>query len=173
MDIFAHGLWAGAAAAVGNRAGAKVRVRWFIWWGVFPDVLAFGLPALVGLWLRVAGGAGYEGTMHGGRLPHVHLGLPLYQIGHSLVVFAVVFGVSAIVARRPVVGLLGWPLHIVIDMATHSHRYYATRFLWPLSDYGFDGIPWWTPWFHWCTYGALAVVYLLFWRIGWLSRARR
>ena len=150
-----------------------MRAWWFIWWGVFPDVLAFGLPALVGLWVRYVGGTGFEVSMHGGRLPHVHLGLPLYQIGHSLVVFAVVFGVSALVARRPVVGLLGWPLHIVIDMATHSHRYYATRFLWPLSDYGFDGIPWWTPWFHWCTYGALAVVYLLLWRIGWLSRARR
>jgi len=45
--------------------------------------------------------------------------------------------------------------------STHSYSYYATRFLWPLSDYSFDGVAWWTPWLLWCTYGSLALVFLL------------
>ncbi len=156
----AHGLWAAAAATVGKRVDARVRVPWVVWWGVFPDVLAFGPMVVVGLWLRLAG---QGDALHGGYLPHVHIGLPLYAMGHSLIVFAAVLGVSALVTRRLVVGLSGWLLHILIDIPTHSRRYYATRFLWPLSNYGFDGVPWWDPPVLWFTYGGLAMVYLLLW----------
>jgi hypothetical protein len=41
--------------------------------------------------------------------------------------------------------MLGWLLHIAIDIPTHSFRYYATRFLWPVSDFRIDGIAWRTP----------------------------
>ena len=60
--------------------------------------------------------------------------------------------------------MLGWLLHIVIDIPTHSLRYYATRFLWPVSDYRIDGIAWWTPWLWVTTYGALGVVFFLLWK---------
>lgn len=161
--MIAHGLWAAAAATAGKRVDSRVRVWWVVWWTVFPDVLAFGPSVAVGLWLRLTGGA------TDGHLPHVHLGLPLYALGHSLIVFAAVLGLSALVTRRLVVSLAGWLLHILIDIPTHSSRYYATRFLWPLSDYGFDGVPWWTPWLLGCTYASLAVTYLLLWRKGWLK----
>jgi hypothetical protein len=61
---------------------------------------------------------------------------------------------------------------IVIDIPTHSLSYYATRFLWPISEFRIDGIAWWTRWFWAATYAALAVVYVLLWRKGWLSRTR-
>ncbi len=82
------------------------------------------------------------------------------------------FGVTTILARRIVFELLGWLLHILIDIPTHSFRYYATRFLWPLSDFRIDGIAWWTPWFWGVTYGALVLVYFAIWRKGWLSPPR-
>ena len=66
----------------------------------------------------------------------------MYQAGHSLIVFLLVFGLTTILARRIVYSMLGWLLHIVIDVPTHSFSYYATRFLWPISDFRIDGIAW-------------------------------
>jgi hypothetical protein len=169
MEIVAHGLWT-AAAAITARRSTSVRLRpaWAVWWGAFPDVLAFGPAIAAGLWLRLAGGANAE-TAGGHLLPHVHVGLPLYQAGHSLVIFLLVFGAVTILARRIVFELLGWLLHILIDIPTHSLSYYATRFLWPVSDFRIDGIAWWTPWFWAATYCALLAVYFLLWRKGLLS----
>jgi hypothetical protein len=164
MEIVAHGLWTAAAAITANKKTLiRLSVGWAAWWGAFPDVLAFGPSVAVGLWLRLAE------APHAG---HVHLGLPLYPAGHSLLVFLAAFGLVSLLARRPVLSMLGWLLHIVIDIPTHSLSYYATRFLWPLSDFRIDGIAWWVPWFWVATYVALAAVYFLMWRKGWLSRAR-
>ncbi len=173
MEVVAHGLWAAAAGISASRSGlVTLRVPWAVWWAVFPDVLAFGPSFAVGLWLRVSGGVD-SAAAHSGHLPHVHLGLPLYPAAHSVVTFLVVFAVATILTRRVVVELLGWLLHILIDIPTHSFSYYATRFLWPVSDVRVDGIAWWTPWFWFATYMALAVVYLWLWRKGWLSSAKR
>ena len=133
MEIVAHGLWAAAAAITAKRStSASVRVGWTVWWAAFPDVLAFGPTIAAGLWLRLAGGA--FGPADGHVLPHVHVGLPLYPAGHSLIVFLLVFGIATILARRIVFEMLGWLMHILIDIPTHSFSYYATRFLWPVSD---------------------------------------
>lgn len=170
MEILAHGLWAAAAAVTARKTKVlPVRTGWLIWWAVFPDVLAFGPRIVAGLWLRLTGSAEAAG---GHLLPHVHIGLPLYPFAHSLLVFLLVFALTAILARRIVFEMLGWLLHIAIDIPTHSLRYYATRFLWPLSEFRIDGIAWWTPWFWIATYAALAAVYLILWRKGWLARAR-
>ena len=117
---------------------------WTVWWAVFPDVLAFGPSFAAGLWLRLAGGTPATPT-HGHLLPHVHIGLPLYPAAHSLLVFALVFGLVSILARRIVFEIFGWLLHILIDIPTHSFSYYATRFLWPISEFRVNGIAWWTP----------------------------
>ncbi len=171
MEIVAHGLWTAAAAITVKRTrGIPLRLGRTVWWGCFPDVLAFGPMIAAALWLRFAGGpAGAPGDH---VLPHVHIGLPLYAAGHSLVVFALAFGIASILARRMVLEMLGWLLHILIDIPTHSLSYYATRFLWPLSDFRIDGIAWWTRWFWVLTYVALAAVYVLMWRKGLLSRPR-
>lgn len=172
MEIIAHGLWAAAAAIAAKRlTTVTVRCGWTAWWAAFPDVLAFGPPLAAGLWLRLAGGHD-AGPADGHVLPHVDVGLPLYPAGHSLIVFLLVFGIATILARRIVFEMLGWLLHILIDIPTHSFRYYATRFLWPVSEYRIDGIAWWTPWFWVATYGALAVVYFLLWRKKWISSVR-
>ena len=172
MEIVAHGLWAAAAAIAAKRSThASVRVGWTIWWSVFHDVLAFGPSIAAGLWLRLAG-ASNSGSADGHVLPHVHVGLPLYPAAHSLIVFLLVFGIATVLARRVVFELFGWLLHILIDIPTHSLSYYATRFLWPVSGYRVDGIAWWTRWFWFSTYVALAVVYFLLWHKGWLSPAR-
>ncbi|MEK7673653.1 MAG: hypothetical protein AAB371_00450, partial [Patescibacteria group bacterium] len=40
---------------------------------------------------------------------------------------------------------LAWPLHILIDIPTHSVNFYPTHFLWPMSDFFVNGISWATP----------------------------
>ncbi len=167
MEIVAHALWTAAAALTAARtADIRVPVRAAVWWGVFPDVLAFGPPVAVGLWMRFSGAPAESGH----ALPHIHIGVPLYPAAHSVLVFAAVFALVWIAARRPVYSLLGWLLHILIDIPTHSYSYYATRFLWPVSDFRIDGMAWWTPWFWVATYAALAAVYAVIWKKGWLAR---
>ena len=59
MDIFAHGLWAAAAArGVNRKAPRRLRVPWFAFFGVFPDLFAFSVPVTLTLWLRLTGGLG-------------------------------------------------------------------------------------------------------------------
>ncbi len=166
MDIVAHGLWAAAGAITAKRtARVRLSIGWAVWWAAFPDVLAFGPTAVVGLLLRMAGNHGHP--------PYVHFGLPLYPAGHSLVTFLLTFAVASLVARRVIWSMLGWLSHIVIDIFTHSNTYYATRFLWPVSDLHVDGIPWWTPWFWIATYAALLLVYGAMWKRGLLRRPIR
>lgn len=167
MEIIAHGLWAAAGSIAANRStNLRFHVGWTAGWAMFPDLLAFGPPVAIGLWMRLTGT--WNPGSHG-HMPHVNLGVPLYPLGHSLVTFLVVFGLVTLAARRIVWPLLGWLSHILIDIPTHSFSYYATRFLWPISEVRVDGLAWWTPWFWAATYAALAVVYFALWKKGWLS----
>jgi hypothetical protein len=138
MEIVAHGLWAGAAAICARRRVAKLSLPWTVFWTAFPDVVAFAPPFVAGLCLRLAGRPTASEAAHA---THLHLGLPLYPLGHSLVVFLAIFIFAGLFLRRPVWALSGWALHILIDIPTHSFSYYATQFLWPISDYRLDGVP--------------------------------
>lgn len=160
MDVFAHALWAGAAArGAKTRLSWKVRPGWAAFWGVFPDLFAFTLPVTLMLWEKLTGT-----SPPGPGRSHMALAWDLYQISHSLVMFTLVFGLMWLAARRPVLELLGWPLHILIDIPTHTARFFPTPFLWPLSSFRASGISWGNPWFMLCNYGALAIVYFLLWR---------
>ena len=162
MDIFAHGLWTAALARGANRKlGRKIRVGWAAWWGVFPDLFAFTIPVSLGLWSWLAGAPLPRGP---GHFPHMELAHQLYQISHSLIVFGTVFGLVWLVARRPVLELLGWMLHILIDIPTHTARFFPTPFLWPISSYRASGISWANRWFMLLNYSSLAIVYFLLWR---------
>jgi len=103
-------------------------------------------------------------------MPHLGLAWQLYQISHSLFVFGAVFGLAWLVLRRPAFELLGWALHILIDIPSHSLQFFATPFLWPVSSYRFDGISWGVRWFMITNYSCLAAAYLLLW---WTRRRRR
>jgi hypothetical protein len=150
MDIFAHGLWATAAARGANRKiGKRIHLVWAAFFGVFPDLFAFTIPFV---------------AIVTGHPPQVDLAWKLYQISHSLFVFSAVFGLVWLIRRRPALELLGWPLHILIDIPSHTLRFFPTPFLWPVSSYHFNGISWANRWFMVVNYSAIAVVYLLLWR---------
>ena len=56
MDILAHALWtAGAALPLRRRLRRPLSLSWAIFWGVFPDVFSFAIPALVRIWWYLSG----------------------------------------------------------------------------------------------------------------------
>jgi uncharacterized membrane protein YwaF len=162
MDILAHALWTTAAAAkTRQQIRRPIRLGWAAFWGVFPDLFSFAVPLVLKLWWYATGVTSFlrPDANSAQRLKFVW---QLYNCSHSLVVFAAVFGIVWALAKRPVLEMLGWGLHILIDIATHQ-GIFAVHFLWPFSSYSVSGLRWENPWFMAINYGALAMVYLWMW----------
>ena len=101
MDILAHALWTTAAAKiVRDKTGQRLSLGWAAFWGVFPDLFSFTVPALVRVWWY-ATGATHSLLPDAHRAQHFQYVWQLYHCSHSLVVFAVVFVVVWAVLRRP------------------------------------------------------------------------
>ncbi len=188
MDILAHTLWTGALAKTANKNKKVVeknkkplRVGWAALWGVLPDFFAFSFPFLAMIFFIVTGEMSLSsfGEHHGFGFPAgsewiSSLPPKLYSISHSLVIFSATFLVIwAIRARRarkdptrsggPYYEMLGWALHILIDIPSHAGNFYPTPFLWPVSDYKFlHGVSWANPTYMIINYSALAIVCVYF-----------
>lgn len=139
MDIFSHGLYSGGL--FGRKSKYSYWLAFFF--GIAPDLFSFGIFTAT-VWLGLVSGPDWSaGLPDPTTIPtYVHR---LYDVTHSLVVFIAVFGVVWFFRRKPLWELLGWGLHIVVDIGTHSLRFFPTPFLWPISDYSFDGWPWSSP----------------------------
>jgi len=160
MDIVAHALWtAGAAVPLRRRLRRPVSVEWAVFWGVFPDVFSFAIPALVRIWWYATGTT--SSLLPDPKGPqHFQFVWTLYYASHSLIVFAAMFAVAGLLARRPILEMLAWALHILIDIPTHQ-GIFALHFLWPFSSYGFSGLRWENHWFMAANYTALLLLYSL------------
>ncbi len=174
MDIFAHSLWAGAAATLAQRRWHLSRrtLTWTVVLAALPDLLHM-LP-IVAWWIV---GDGTLADVRGFALavPGREPALPplvtlwtyhLHCIMHSAVVAATITLLCWIVQRALWFALLGWWSHIVIDVFTHSADYYPSPVLYPITQQGFDGLAWNTPWFLVANYAALGVTAV------WLLRSR-
>ena len=91
---------------------------------------------------------------------HLHCSL------HSVPIAAAVGAAVWYIRRALWIPLIGWWLHIALDIPTHSREYYAVPLLYPFTYWGFDGIPWTNSWILGLNYTALAATY------GWLWRGR-
>ncbi|MDP3765951.1 MAG: hypothetical protein Q8R04_05550 [Nanoarchaeota archaeon] len=149
MDIFAHGLW----------SYAVFHKKKYVWlatlFGLLPDFLSFGIIFVINL---------LNGNFHRGP-PSIN-SLPewlfaAYNMTHSFVIFLIVFILIYAFTKKWLWALTAWGLHVLIDIPTHSFRFFPTPFLWPISDYKFNGISWGTPWFMLVNYSALMVVFIL------------
>lgn len=178
MDIFSHGLWAAAAARGANLKLSRKNFSpgWAAFWGVFPDLFAF-TPAFLQLFWGIATGSIEPGSFprpedveppDSVHYPIFHLSHFLYHGSHSLVVFAAVFLLVQLAFRflgsrrvSPgfVFGMFGWLLHILLDVPTHTARFYPTPVLWPISSWQFSGISWGTPGFMAANITLLLVVF--------------
>ena len=161
MDIIAHALWTAAAAvAARSKWNLPVRAGWAAAWGVAPDLAAFTIPAAVRIW-RLATGASHS-LLPDGTGPRFDWVWTVYNASHSAVLFAVAFGAAWLLLRRPVWEMLGWALHIQIDIFTHA-GIFAIQFLWPISAIHVDGWRWEAGWLLVANYTALALVWLMLW----------
>jgi hypothetical protein len=111
---------------VGSRSGLSFPISWF---SPFPRSSEFG---------RFLTGAS-KTLLPDGSGPRFDWAFGIYNVTHSAVVWAPCFAAVWLVARRPVLELLGSALHIAIDIFTHT-GIFAIKFLWPLSSVHFDGI---------------------------------
>lgn len=171
MDIFTHGVWAGVGSKVLKHHQKKSRFRtWLaIVWGIFPDLFAFGpvfpwifimqvlgsLPVLVPKIYELE--PSQPDTLLIFRITH-----SLYNLSHSLFVFALIFGFIWWVWKKPVWEMLAWLMHILIDIPTHSYREFPTPFLWPFSELKVNGFAWSNPKVLLGNYIFLIAVYLFF-----------
>jgi len=167
MDIFSHGLW---TAALGKAVGKPLKLKWLVWWGIFPDIFAFAIPFIWIFWSLALGNFNFSDLPNPENMePAVANHLPwvfqltnfLYSVSHSFVIFLIVFALIFLILKRPLWELAGWLLHILIDIPTHSYQFYPTPFLWPVSSVKFNGFSWATPWFLIVNYSAIFLVYLV------------
>lgn len=136
MDILSHGLW--GVLAFGRRSRHSFWLAFAI--GLAPDLCSFGI-----LWIAAMLGLSPKPDFSHGTPPessippYVH---QLYDVSHSLVVCLAVFALLWLLMKRPIRELGAWGLHVLVDIPTHSFDFLPTPFLWPLSDWKFDGWPW-------------------------------
>lgn len=186
MDFFSHVFWTWTIfTAIKNKIKKPLNMKLAIFWGVFPDLFAFVLPIALIIINIITGQINpsdlprpeaLEPVRRDG-IPAFHLLSILYTISHSLIIFLIVFAVISILLYSMYYPLrntekkfripwemAGWPLHILIDIPTHSTQFYSTPFLWPISDIKFNGLSWGTPWFLVLNYFVMIIVYLVYLR---------
>jgi hypothetical protein len=183
MDVFSHGLWSGVLAKSVNLSTKKPRRinPWLAaWWGVFPDVFAFGISFVMLFWGLITGTFNRSMIPNPDALepasqasdPMFRLSAYLYNYSHSLVIFAIVVGGIVLIKFLLKKGITlkqlipwemsAWLLHILCDVPTHSYRFYPTPVFWPLWGWKFNGFSWGVWWFMLLDYGALITVFIIF-----------
>lgn len=165
MDILAHGLWAGIGIeALSRRRAITARSKIaIVALAVLPDIVHM-VPTVVAailgsmpwstVWTYATAAPGTEPVMPAfvALLSH-----QLHCIMHSAVVLGAVTLVASLLAPAASLALLGWWLHIVIDVFTHSTDYYVVPILYPFTYWGFNGIAWNRPWFMVLNYASMVV----------------
>ncbi len=170
MDVFSHGLWSAAVCKSANiKIKQRMKTRRAVFYGIFPDVFSFA-PLFIWLfWGLIFGGLNFSDfpgpdatePARPDTLLIFRITNALYSFSHSLIAFLVVFGFVFLITKKPVWEMFAWLLHILIDIPTHSYKFYPTPFLWPLSDLKFNGFSWSEPWFLVLNYVALTIVFIL------------
>jgi hypothetical protein len=140
MDPVSHGLYGGVA--FGRKSRREYIIAFFF--GVMPDIFSFGpyfLLALLGTYsfAREPGGHPDPSLIP----PFVHIA---YDWTHSFIIYGIFFALLWSFGKRSFAKLtFGWPLHILVDIPTHSRAFFSTPFLWPASSFSVDGVPWSRP----------------------------
>ena len=152
MDTLAHAVYgatlfsrtglAGGLRGPVDAQGRRMAFDWTLWaafgFGIFPDI------ASIGIFFTQAALHGDVISFH--ALPaYVFV---LYNLTHSLVLAFIGLGLIHLLWKPLFIPALAWPFHIGLDIFTHPLGHFQTPFLYPLSDYAYNGIAWWMhPWF--------------------------
>ncbi|HLD49271.1 MAG TPA: hypothetical protein VJB11_02810 [archaeon] len=134
MDFFAHIFW--SIIVYGKFLGFAELVQ-TAFFSVLPD-LFWGIPVFSIMIGSILMGKKIKFTRE--KNEHRKKFGKLYNISHSFVAMFVVFFALSILKLSfyyPV--LLGWGLHLVIDMIVHKESYFEQKPLYPLSDFRVRG----------------------------------
>jgi hypothetical protein len=130
MDIFSHMLWGGLAF------GWRKRLFYAMLFGLLPDFIPFFPFFLYRL---------FKGTFVWGRPPLETFPswvFPVYNTTHSLFLAVLLFFVIRSISKDLSFSFLAWPLHILMDIPTHTKEFFPTKFLFPLSNFCINGFGW-------------------------------
>ena len=132
MDTFSHALY-------GKGLFGYRKYRWTSFlFGALPDLSSFGVYFLVQLFSNF-----YKLKYGRPSIEEIPIWvIELYNISHSLITAFVFIAIVYFVKKDLSWPMLAWPVHIIIDLFTHSIEFFPTPIFWPLSNYRFDGIPW-------------------------------
>lgn len=146
MDVFSHGLWGWAFLN---------KEKWYLamFFGILPDIISFG-PHLLYMF--------FNGGLKAGK-PDI-AAIPkyvftIYNVMHSIIVVALVFAIIFLLTKKVYIFMLAWPIHILMDIPTHTKEFFPTKFLFPLSGFYIDGFSWGQWWFMAINYSLLLIVY--------------
>lgn len=132
MDTFSHALY-------GKGLFGYRKYRWTSFlFGALPDLSSFGVYFLIQLF------SNFHKLQYGKpSIEEIPIWvIELYNISHSLITAFVFITIVYFVKKDLTWPMLAWPVHIIVDLFTHSIEFFPTPILWPLSNYRFDGIPW-------------------------------
>lgn len=147
MDIISHALWSGALFKSINIKSKKRKFNfwWAGFWGTFPDVFAFIIPYII-FFAIIIFQSGFSISNLSTAIespPYSAIVEMLYNISHSIIIFAIVFLLVWLIFRKPIWILFGWLLHILIDIPTHTIGHFATPMFWPISNFKINGLIYW------------------------------
>lgn len=172
MDIVAHGLWAGLGVVAMARRWRvdRAQAAGAVALAVLPDLGQMLAPIA---WWWFGGGSWQALREYAVATPATEPWLPpavqfwshqLHCVTHSAIVVGLVTLAAWAWWRRALVPIAGWWSHVIIDVFTHSRDFYPSPVLYPITQRGFDGIAWNTPWLMVLNYAALAVAGAWLWR---------
>ena len=104
--------------------------------GVIPDLSSFGIYFIVRL---------FSVGLQLGKPAIEEIPLwviELYNISHSIITAFILIFITYLINKDLAWPMLAWPVHIIVDLLTHSIEFFPTPIFWPLSDFKFDGVPW-------------------------------
>ncbi|MCP5077299.1 MAG: hypothetical protein GY951_04500, partial [Psychromonas sp.] len=151
MDIISHGLW---GHLILKKIKPKIKFKTAVAFNILPDILPFGLMAI---YMTFTGNISPD-SFSPETIPEFVL--QIYRATHSLFTFSLFFLILLLIKRCIYWPILGWLIHILIDIPTHGGNDYITKFLYPLSDYAFDGLRWTNVAIISINYFLLAILYL-------------
>lgn len=152
MDTISHGLY---SVFLVKGVFNKGKLWLAFLFGILPDIIPFGIPFIT----MIFSGLSFSRDNPSQFIPSYTNAL--YNFTHSLVIAFVIFGLIYLIKKKVYVWMLGWPLHILVDIPTHSGDFFPTPFLYPISNFTINGIGWGNPYIffpNWILIAILAII---------------
>lgn len=163
MDILAHGLWTNVMyRTIPSTRNSRKLILWGVTFGVLPDLVSFSWLLLERFYFVLFAGepvAFAPANFYSYKT--AEFAAVSYNYTHSIIIWLLVLGLVWLMIKKFPWVLLGWGLHILIDIFSHTIDFFATPFLFPLSSFQISVIDWTHPIFMIVNYVLLLVLYLI------------